>query len=80
MNFSKLKGLLDELVNFEPNPPCTCGAMKIVIENQQRGWMMKFLMGLQDSFTNIKAQVILLKPIPSLSEAYALVQQEETRK
>ncbi|KAG7951562.1 hypothetical protein I3843_12G013900, partial [Carya illinoinensis] len=42
--------------------------------------MMKFLMGLHDSFTNIKAQIILLKPPPSLSEVYALVQQEEKHK
>ncbi|XP_041017107.1 uncharacterized protein LOC121259546 [Juglans microcarpa x Juglans regia] len=78
--FSKLKGLLDELLNFEVIPSCTCGAMKNVLENQQRDWTMKFLMGLHDSFTNIKAQIILIKPIPSLSEVYALVQQEEKRK
>ncbi|KAG7974711.1 hypothetical protein I3843_06G061900 [Carya illinoinensis] len=40
---------------------------------------MKFLMGLNDSFKNIKAQIILLKPVPSLSEIYALIQQEEKR-
>ncbi|KAF5481276.1 hypothetical protein F2P56_001943 [Juglans regia] len=78
--FSKLKSLLDELVNFESIPSCTCGAMKDVLANQQRDWMMKFLMELHDSFTNIKAQVILIKPTPSLSEVYALVQQEEKRK
>ncbi|XP_042954529.1 uncharacterized protein LOC122290927 [Carya illinoinensis] len=78
--FSKLKGLLDELLNFEFIPSCLCGAMKLVLENQQRDWMMKFLMGLNVSFSNIKAQIILLKPIPSLSEVYGLVQQEEKRK
>ena len=40
---------------------------------------MKFLMGLNESFTNIEAQIILINPIPSLSEVYALVQQEEKR-
>ncbi|KAA8539559.1 hypothetical protein F0562_026251 [Nyssa sinensis] len=77
--FSKLKGLFDELLNFEFIPSCTCGAMKPALENQQRDWMMKFLMGLNDSFTNIKAQIILIKPTPTLSEVYALVQQEEKR-
>lgn len=37
-------------------------------------------MGLNDSFSNIKAQLILHKPTPSLSEVYAFVQQEEKRK
>ncbi|KAF5476075.1 hypothetical protein F2P56_007818 [Juglans regia] len=78
--FSKLKSLFDELLNFEIIPSCACGAMQPVIANQQRDWMMKFLMGLNDSFTNIKAQIILLKPIPTLSKVYALVQQEEKHK
>ncbi|XP_035546531.1 uncharacterized protein LOC118348601 [Juglans regia] len=77
--FSKLKGLFDELLNFESIPSCSCGALKPILENQQRDWMMKFLMGLHDSFGNIKAQIILLKPTPSLGEVYALVQQEEKR-
>ena len=37
-------------------------------------------MGLNDSFTNIKTQIILIKSIPILSEVYALVQQEKKRK
>lgn len=37
-------------------------------------------MGLNDSFGNIKAHIILIKPLPTLSEAYALVQEEEKRK
>ncbi|KAJ0076113.1 hypothetical protein Patl1_33892 [Pistacia atlantica] len=78
--FSKLKSLFDELLNFEFIPSCTCGAMKPALENQQHDWMMKFLTGLNDSFSNIRAQIILLKSIPSLSEAYAFVQQEEKHK
>ncbi|KAG7972658.1 hypothetical protein I3843_07G193900 [Carya illinoinensis] len=74
------QGLFGELLNFEFIPPCTCGAMTHVFDNQQRDWMMKCLMGLNDSFSNIKAQPILLKPIPSLSKVYALVQQEEKHK
>ncbi|KAG2721203.1 hypothetical protein I3760_02G071000 [Carya illinoinensis] len=66
--------LFDELLNFEFIPSYSCGAMKSVLENQQREWMMKFLMGLNDSFDNIKAQIILLKPTPSLIKVYALVQ------
>lgn len=54
--------------------------MKPMIENQQCDWMMKFLMGLNNSFSIIKAQIILLKPTPTLSEVYALFQQEEKRK
>lgn len=78
--FFKLKILFDELLNFETISACTRGAMNPVFEHQQRDWTMKFLMGLNDFFTNIKAQIILLKPTPTLSEVYALAQQEEKRK
>lgn len=77
--YSKLKTLLDELMNYESIPSCTCGGMKTVIQNQQRDWVLKFLMGLNDSYREIKAQILLIKPFPSLNEIYSLVQQEEKR-
>ncbi|XP_022872418.1 uncharacterized protein LOC111391432 [Olea europaea var. sylvestris] len=54
--FSKYKTLLDELMNYESIPNCTCGGFKSAVENQQRDWVMKFLMGLNDSYKEIKAQ------------------------
>ncbi|XP_022859933.1 uncharacterized protein LOC111380562, partial [Olea europaea var. sylvestris] len=33
---------------------CSCGGLKDVINNQQRDWVMKFLMGLNDSYKNLK--------------------------
>lgn len=41
---------------------------------------MKFSMGLNDSYKQIKAQILLIKPFPSLNEVYFLVQQEEKRR
>lgn len=41
---------------------------------------MKFSMGLNDSYKEIKAQILLIKPFPSLNEVYSLVQQEEKRR
>lgn len=51
-----------------------------MLEHQQRNWVLKFLMGLNDSITPIKTQIILIKPLPCLSEVYTLVQQEEKGK
>ncbi|KAG7966386.1 hypothetical protein I3843_08G048800 [Carya illinoinensis] len=80
MYFSKLKTLLDELMNYESIPNCTCGGLKTVVSNQERDWVMKFLMGLNDSFKGIKAQILLIKHFPSLNEVYSLIQQEEKRR
>ncbi|XP_022852686.1 uncharacterized protein LOC111374264 [Olea europaea var. sylvestris] len=78
--FSKLKILLDELMNYESIPNCTCGGLNVVVQNQQRDCVMKFLMGLNETYKEIKAQILLIKPFPNLNEVYSLVQQEEKRR
>ncbi|XP_041001733.1 uncharacterized protein LOC121247453 [Juglans microcarpa x Juglans regia] len=78
--FSKLKTLLDELSNYEAIPSCSCGGLKTVVQNQQRDWVMKFLIGLNDSYKGIKAQILLIKPFPSLNEVYPIIQQEEKKR
>ncbi|XP_057982393.1 uncharacterized protein LOC131167614 [Malania oleifera] len=78
--FSKFKTLLDELLNYESIPNCTCGGLRVVVQNQQRDCVMKFLMGLNDTYKAIKAQILLIKPFPSLNEVYSIIQQEEKRR
>ncbi|XP_057953976.1 uncharacterized protein LOC131148272 [Malania oleifera] len=78
--FSKLKTLLDELLNYESIPNCTIGGLKVVVQNQQRDCVMKFLMGLNDTYKAIKAQILLIKPFSSLNEVYSIIQQEEKRR
>ncbi|KAM3699515.1 hypothetical protein ACJW31_05G031200 [Castanea mollissima] len=40
---------------------------------------MKFLMGLNESFSQVRTQVLLMDPIPSLSKVYSLLIQVETQ-
>ena len=42
--------------------------------------MMKFLMGVNESFSQVRSQVLLMDPIPSLSKVYSLMIQEETQR
>ena len=37
---------------------------------------MKFLMGLNDSFSQVRTQALLMDPLPSLNKVYALLIQE----
>ncbi|XP_042982830.1 uncharacterized protein LOC122312333 [Carya illinoinensis] len=80
MYYSKLKTLLDELMNYESIPNCTCGGLKTIVDNHERDWVMKFLMGLNDTYKALKAQILLIKPFPSLNEVYSIIQQEEKRR
>ena len=41
---------------------------------------MKFLMGVNESFSQVRSQVLLMDPIPSLSKVYSLMIQEETQR
>ncbi|XP_022894056.1 uncharacterized protein LOC111408540 [Olea europaea var. sylvestris] len=47
--------------------------LKVEVNNQQRGWVMKFLMGLNDTYKGLKAQILLIKPFPSLNEVYSII-------
>ncbi|XP_075654886.1 uncharacterized protein LOC142625062 [Castanea sativa] len=41
---------------------------------------MKFLIGLNESFSQVRTQVLLMDPIPSLSKVYSLLIQEEAQR
>lgn len=53
--FSKYKTLIDELMNYGPIPNCTCGGLGTVVNNQQKDWVIRSLMGLNESYKDIDA-------------------------
>uniref|UniRef100_A0A2N9H9X1 Reverse transcriptase Ty1/copia-type domain-containing protein n=1 Tax=Fagus sylvatica TaxID=28930 RepID=A0A2N9H9X1_FAGSY len=78
--FTKLKSLWDELNNYRSFPACSCGALKILIDNKQHENVMQFLMGLNDSFANVRAQILMMGPLPAINKAFSLVVQEERQR
>ena len=58
--YTRLQGLWEELLNYRPIPVCTCvsscscGAMRKVIENYHQMCLMQFLMGLNETFTQVR--------------------------
>ena len=58
--YTKLQGLWEELLNYRPihvctcGPSCSCGAMRQVFENYHQACLMQFLMGLNESFTQVR--------------------------
>jgi hypothetical protein len=43
-------------------------------------YIYHFLMGLNDSFSNIRGQILLLEPLPPINKVFSLVLQEERQK
>lgn len=54
--------------------------MKLQEANDEAMKVTQFLMGLTDTFTNIRGQLLMMTPLPTLSQALALLQQEEKQR
>ncbi|KAL5574169.1 hypothetical protein UlMin_023766 [Ulmus minor] len=78
--FTQLKILWDELKEFQPVPVCQCGGLRIWSEHQQKEYVMQFLMRLNESYTQIRAQVLMMDPFPSINRVFSLVIQEERQR
>jgi hypothetical protein len=81
--FTEMKSLWEELNSHRPLPnctcvhPCRCPAMQLVRTYRLEDQVIQFLTGLNDSFSVVKTQVLLMDPLPGLNKVYSLVVQEE---
>ncbi|KAF5476953.1 hypothetical protein F2P56_003640 [Juglans regia] len=71
--YSKLKTLWDELSIYDPIPVCNCGTMSTLLDRYQRDCVFQFLMGLHDSYSNARDQIMLLDPIPPVTKEKAIL-------
>ncbi len=81
-----IKGFWDDSLNYRPIPSCTCGAnctfvlTKILLEYQHYNYVLSFLMGLNDSFAQVRGHILLMEPLPLINKAFSLVQQDEKQR
>ncbi|KAF5469500.1 hypothetical protein F2P56_013565 [Juglans regia] len=86
--FSAFKALWDEYISYCPLPTCNCGflekctcaVLKNLADQQQADYIMKFLIGLHDSFLAIRSQLLLLSPLPSMGKVFSLLIQEKSQR
>ncbi|XP_061358133.1 uncharacterized protein LOC133302376 [Gastrolobium bilobum] len=81
--FTRLKSLWEELSNFRPScscGSCTCGGVCDFLSYIQMEYTMAFLMGLNDSFAQIRGQILLNVPLPPINKVFSLVVQEERQR
>lgn len=50
------------------------------MEDAETSRVIQFLMGLNDSFANVRGQILNMKPRPGLSEIYNMLDQEESQR
>ncbi|XP_057460767.1 uncharacterized protein LOC130751228 [Actinidia eriantha] len=81
--FTKLKTIWEELNNYRPIcicGKCTCDGVKNLNSHYQMEYIMSFIMGLHDSFSQIRGQLLLIDPLPPINKVFALISQEEQQR
>ena len=59
---------------------CNCGGMKSLIDYQHEDYVLQFLMGLNESFSQIRAQILMSDSLPLINKVFSLVIQEERQR
>lgn len=80
--FTKIKGLWDELDALDPIATCTCSGCECQLtqkttKSQQRSRVIQFLMKLDPKYKQTRSSLIMMKELPSLSEIYSILVQEQ---
>jgi hypothetical protein len=81
--YSDLKLLWEELEIYLPIPNCscrqrcTCESMRLARANHLLLYIIRFLTGLNDNFSMVKSQILLMDPLPPLNKVFSMVIQHE---
>lgn len=83
--YTELITLWEEYKNYVELPLCTCGKCECGIgalwENlQERSKVTKFLMGLNEGYEQTRRHILMLKPLPTMENAFNIVAQDERQK
>jgi len=81
---TEMKSLWEELNSHRPMPvctcphPCRCESVRAAREFRMEDQVIQFLTGLNENFSVVKTQVLLMDPLPSINKVYSMVIQEES--
>ncbi|KAF3644820.1 putative U2 small nuclear ribonucleoprotein B''-like [Capsicum annuum] len=78
--FSKLKDLWEEFEALVPAPGCDCEKSKEFVLHLQKLKLFQFLMGLNETYTQARSQILLMAPLPTVNQAYAMIMSDESQK
>ncbi|XP_075670228.1 uncharacterized protein LOC142639996 [Castanea sativa] len=83
--FTSLSILWDEIQNYEPLPLCSCEKCVCHVNERisnlhHKEAIMQLLMGLNDYFSHIRGQILLMDPIPFVDKVYSLLIKDEKQR
>jgi hypothetical protein len=86
--FSEFKALWDEYISYHPIPSCKCGnldfcscnILKHLTDRQKLDYVMKFLVGLHDSYSAVRSRLLFQSPLPFMGRVFSLLLQDESQR
>nr|GMD79668.1 uncharacterized protein LOC109158736 [Ipomoea batatas] len=75
-----LCSLWDELNLLDPPPKCSCSARTAYVTQTERRRLFQFLMGLRETYSQARNQLLLNSVLPTIKGAYALLLQDEKQR
>jgi len=73
----KVKGLWDELDDLDEVPVCACASAEKIFKREQNKKLLQFLIGLNDDCNSVRGNILMMSPLPSISQVYPVLIQEE---
>lgn len=71
--FCKLKQLWDEYSSLVVLPPRECDTAKQYIVHDQQHKILQFLMRLNESYAQIRSQILMMVPFPYVGQAFSII-------
>ncbi|XP_058749030.1 uncharacterized protein LOC131621993 [Vicia villosa] len=81
--FTQMKVMWDELETYRPITACSyaipfsCGALTSFHKYREHDYVIRFLKGLNEKFTQSKSQIMMMIPLPDIDKTFSLVIQQE---
>ncbi|XP_028806869.1 uncharacterized protein LOC114761617 [Neltuma alba] len=75
--YTQLKILWDELSNIRPIKACSCGSTDSAQAHIEKDYVIRFLRGLNEQYTSVKSQIMLVDPLSPINRVFSLVLQQE---
>ncbi|XP_047265098.1 uncharacterized protein LOC124897019 [Capsicum annuum] len=82
--YTKMKKLWEELNSLQTNTKCscdcTCGAKEHLYKAEQDRKLVQFLMGLNEAYTAVRGNILMMNPLPTLAQTFSLLVREERQR
>nr|XP_016476159.1 PREDICTED: uncharacterized protein LOC107797748 [Nicotiana tabacum] len=77
--FSRLRELWDDYETLDPSPSCGCPESRQHAEYYRVQKLYQFLSGLHKSYENAKNQILMIRPLPNINQAYVMIVNVESQ-